>query len=152
MGLTRHALASYAQTPFDAKSLAEYRLTDPVFKRFARATALLASAMRREPRFAAEPLMTREIAVSGDAGEMATALKQRLDTDPVLSAALFAADISAHEYAAFAIALFAARLAQGFLASGAMRRVPAGVAADNVAFVTAHEAEVAVVLKQLDLE
>ncbi len=152
MGLARRTRASYVQTRFDAKWLAEYHLTDAVFKRFAHATALLASAMRREPRFAAEPLITREISVDGDVAEMASALQQRLDTDPVLSAALFAADISAHEYAAFAIALFAARLAQGFLASGAMRRVPAGVAADNVAFVTAHEAEVAVVLKQLDLE
>jgi hypothetical protein len=140
------------QPTFDAAELANYRLTPAVFKRFAHATRLMAAAMLREPRFKNEPLITREISVSGEAVEMATTLQRRLDSEPVLAAALFAGDISAHEYSAFAIALFAARLAQGFLESGAMRRVPAGVAADNVAFVTANELEVSALLKKLDLE
>jgi hypothetical protein len=108
--------------------------------------------MNRDPRFAREPLFTREISVSGDAAEMAATLEHRLDNEPALAAALFAADISAHEYTAFALALFAARLAHGFLKSGAIRRVPPGVAADNVEFVTAHDAEVAALLKLLELE
>ena len=66
--------------------------------------------------------------------------------------ALFAADISSREYATFAIALFAARLAHGFVESGAMRRVPQGVAADNVAFVAAHAGEIAIVARQLKLQ
>jgi hypothetical protein len=141
-----------AQRGFDAKELAAYRLTPAVFKRFAHATRLIAVIVERDARFVKEPLFTREISVAGDAPEMATALEKRLDGDPALSSALFAADISAHEYAGFAISLFAARLAQGFLKSGAMRRVPAGVAADNVAFVDAHAAEIVALLKQLNLE
>ena len=138
--------------PLSAQELRDYRLTEATFKRFSHATRVLVGAMKRDPRYDGKPLITREISVSGDVAEMATALHQRLDTDPALAAALFAADISAHEYAAFAIALFAARLAQGFLRSGAMRRVPEGVAADNVAFVTAHDEEISVLLKQLHLE
>ena len=149
---TPGALAAHRQPRFDAKALADYRLTDAVFKRFVHATSLLVAATARDRRFADEPLITREISVSGDAAEMAAALQTRLDGEPALSTALFAADISAHDYAAFAIALFAARMAQGFLKSGAMRRVPAGAAADNVAFVTAREAEVGKLLKQLQLE
>ena len=141
-----------SQRGFDAKELAAYRLTPAVFKRFAHATRLIAAISEREARFQKEPLFTREISVAGDAPEMATALEKRLDSDPSLAAALFAADIGAHEYAAFAISLFAARLAQGFLKSGAMRRVPAGVAADNVAFADAHATEIAALLKQLKLE
>ncbi len=137
---------------FEPRELSEYRLTEPVFKRFAHATRLLATAMRRDPRFTREPLITREISVEGDAVEMATALRARLDGDATLSTALFAADISSREYSAFAIALFAARLASGFVKSGAMRRVPAGVATDNVAFITTHEKEVAALMKQLSLE
>ena len=140
------------QFAFNARELAEYRLTAPALKRFGHATALIAAAMRRDSRFVDEPLITREIAVSGDAPEMAAALQKRLDTEPALSAALFAADMSAREYATFALSLFAARMAQGFLKSGAMRRVPDGAAADNVAFVTAHETEVAALLRQLHLE
>lgn len=144
--------ATRAQLRFSEKELADYRLTAAVLKRFAHATNLMTSAMQRDPRFADAPLITREISVSGDAPEMATALQLRLDTEPALAAALFAADIGSHEYATFALSLFAARLAQGFLKSGAMRRVPAGVAADNVAFVNGHEREVAALLKQLNLE
>jgi hypothetical protein len=83
---------------------------------------------------------------------MASALEKRLDSDPALSAALFAAEISAHDYATFAIALLGARLAHGFVKSGAMRRVPAGVAADNVAFIEAHHADISALLKLLNLE
>ena len=137
---------------FGPRELSDYRLTEPVFKRFAHATRLLATTMQRDPRFAREPLITREISVEGEAVAMATALRARLDGDASLSTALFAADISSREYAAFAIALFAARLASGFVKSGAIRRVPAGVATDNVAFITAHEKEVAALLKQLSLE
>jgi hypothetical protein len=137
---------------FDTKTLAEYRLTEPVFKRFAHATRLLSNITHADARFEREPLITREISVSGDAPEMAAALQRRLDSEPALAAALFAADISAHEYALFAIALFAARMAAGFVKSGAMRRVPPGVAAENVAFVTAHEREITALLKQLKLD
>ena len=151
MSWAGHAVRA-AQREFDAKELADFRLSAPVFKRFAHATRLLAAAMAREPRFANEPLITRDISVSGDAAEMATALHKRLDAEPALAGALFAADISAREYAAFAIALFGARLAHGFVKSGAMRRVPAGIAAENVAFVEAHQAEISVLLKQLGLE
>ena len=137
---------------FDAKELAAYRLTPAVFKRFAHATRLIGAAIARDERFRNDPVFTRDISVAGEAVEMATALQRRLDTEPVLSAALFAADISAHEYSAFAISLFGARLAHGFLKSGAIRRVPSGVATDNIAFLSNHESEVSALLKQLHLE
>jgi hypothetical protein len=140
------------QDVYGAGELAAYRLSDPVFSRFAHATRLIAAAMRQDPRFETDPLFTREIAVSGDAPAMASRLKQRLDAEPALASALFAADIGAREYALFALALFAARLAQGFVKSGAMRRVPAGVATENVAFVTAREQEISSLLKTLHLE
>ena len=141
-----------SQRPFDAKELADYRLTTPMLKRFAHATRLIVAATSHDPRFERDPLVTRDISVSGDAAEMATALHQRLDAEPALAGALFAADVSARDYAAFAIALFGARLAHGFVKSGAMRRVPAGVATENVAFVEAHIAEISALLKQLGLE
>ena len=145
------AASAHAQ-PFDARQLASYRLTVPVFTRFAHATRLMSSQLRSEPRFEDNPLFSRDVSVAGEAVEMATALHARLDNDAGLAAALFAADISAREYATFALALFGARLAHGFLESGAMRRVPPGIAAENVAFVREHLAAIRVVLTQLGLE
>ena len=140
------------QQPFDARQIASYRLEESIYKRFAHATRLLGRTLRTDARFEREPLITREISVDGDAAEMASALQRRLDAEPALAAGLFAADISSREYALFAIALFAAHLAHGFVNSGAMRRVPPGVAADNVAFVAAHEREIRLLLQELKVE
>jgi hypothetical protein len=140
------------QPAFDTHELASYRLTSPVFVRFTHATRLLAARMQSDPRYEQEPLFTKDVSVAGDAAEMASALRSRLDTDPNLAGALFAADITAHEYATFALALVAARLAYGFVEAGVLRRVPAGVAADNVAFVRDNLADVRRVLTQLGLE
>jgi hypothetical protein len=144
--------AAHAQQNFEAARLATYRLSEPVLQRFAHATRLIGKVLRADARFQKDPLITREIWVTGEAVEMATALQQRLESEAALGAALFAADISSHEYVTFAIALFGAHLAHGFVKSGAMRRVPAGIAAENVAFVSAHETEIAALLKQLNLE
>lgn len=137
---------------FDAATLANYRLTALTFTRFAHATRLIGVVIRDDPRYRENPLITRDISVAGDAPQMASLLQRRLEADPALNAALFAADLGAREYAAFAIALFAARLAHGFVKSGAMRRVPAGVAADNVAFVASREKEINRLMQQLKLE
>jgi len=145
-------LAARSQPAFDARQLANYRLTLPVFLRFAHATRLLAAQMRTDSRFERDPLFSRDVSVAGDAVEMDTTLRTRLDQDATLAAALFAADISAHEYATFALALLGARLAHGFLESGAMRLVPPGVAADNVAFVREHLPAIRAALIQLGLE
>jgi hypothetical protein len=120
--------------------------------RFAHATRLMSAQMRTDPRFDRDPLFNRDVTVSGDAVQMATAVSTRLANDASLAAALFAADISAHEYVTFALALFGARLAHGFLESGAMRLVPSGVAADNVAFVREHLPAIRLTLIQLGLE
>lgn len=88
----------------------------------------------------------------GDAPEMAALLAARLTGEPSFAAALRASHIGPREYTKFAIALFAARLAHGFVRSGAMRVIPAGVATDNVAFVETHEEEVAVVLRMMGVE
>jgi hypothetical protein len=112
----------------------------------------MSAQMRAETRFDRDPLFNRDVTVSGDAVQMATAVHTRLSNDATLAAALFAADISAHEYVTFALALFGARLAHGFLESGAMRRVPSGVAADNVEFVREHLPAIRLTLSQLGLE
>jgi hypothetical protein len=101
---------------------------------------------------AGRPLFTREVAVLDDAVEAATALEARLLHERPLADAVSAAKMSAREYTRFALALFAARLAHGFLKSGAMRRVPPGVAADNVAFIEAHDVRVGVLLARLGVE
>lgn len=147
-----HVRTAELAQEFDAAQLASYRLTEAAFKRFAHATRLIGGVIRNDPRYKENPLITRDISVAGDAPQMARLLQHRLEGDPALNAALFAADLGAREYAAFAIALFAARLAHGFVKSGAMRRVPAGVAADNVAFIASHEKEINQLIQQLNLE
>lgn len=138
--------------PLDAKELAAYQLTRGVFDRFARATRLILARTRGDARYERDPLFTKEITVFGDALESAAALQTRLETDPVLAGALFAADIDAREYSTFAITLFGARLAHGFMKSGALRRVPDGPTAHNVAFVAANEADVIALLREMGLE
>ena len=142
----------HAQSPGTVKELAGYRLTLAVFQRFVPASRGIAAALAADPRLAADPPFTREVAVSGDAAEVAPALEARLTHEPALAAALSAAKMSPHDYATFAIVLIGARLAHGFVKSGAMRFVPPGVAADNVAFIEANEREVAQVLQLLGVE
>jgi hypothetical protein len=137
------------QTAADARALAEYRLTERVFRQFERASGLIAKATRDDPRFVEAPLFTREVAVTGDASAAAAALEARLLSEPILYLALDAAKMTAREYATFALALLAARLAHGFVAAGVLQDVPAGVAADNVRFVDTHQAEITAVLKTI---
>jgi hypothetical protein len=140
------------QATFTAKELAEYRLTPPVFKQFTHASRLIARATRDDPRLADNPLFTREVSVLGDAPVMATELEARLNNEPALATALWAANMSAREYTKFALALFGARLAHGFMKSGALRFVPPGVATDNVAFVESHQSQIADVLRLIGVE
>lgn len=140
-----------AQPPIAATDLATYRLTRPAFDRFAHATRLIQAALKQRPE-AAAPLFDREVAVTGEATEMAAGVQKRLEADPVLSGALFAAGIDAREYTTFALTLFGARLAHGFVRSGALRYVPAGPPRDNVAFIEANERDVAATLVLLELE
>lgn len=145
------------QTPaappeIDAQELSAYRLRGAVFERFQRATRLIVAATRNDVRFQQSPLFSREVTLSGEAVEMAIALQRRLEQEPVLAGALFAADLDPREYAKFALTLFAARLAHGFLESGVLRRVPPGTAAENVAFVEAHEDAIAALLRDIGLE
>lgn len=145
------ALALPSQSSTE-QELAQYRLTAPVLARFTHATRLILDATGDDVRFAEDPLFSREFSVSGDAVAMAARLQARLDREPAALAALFAADIATPEYVRFAISLFAARLAHGFVASGAMRAVPPGAPRDNVAFIDAHRTEVAALLKAVGLE
>ena len=142
----------HGQSSGTIKELAEYRLTTAMFHRFVPASRGIAAAVSADPRLAADPPFTREVAVSGDAAVVAPALEARLTGEPALAAALRAARMSAHDYATFAIVLIGARLAHGFVKSGAMRFVPPGVAADNVAFIEANERDVAQVLQLLGVE
>jgi hypothetical protein len=140
------------QDTFTAKELAEYRLAAPVFRQFVHASGLVVAAMSDDPRLRADPLFTRDVAVLDDAVAAAAALEARLKLEPRYVSALRIAGLSAREYTRFALALFGARLAHGFVQAGLLPAVPTGAPADNVAFVAANEAEIADVLKALGLE
>jgi hypothetical protein len=146
------ATTATAQAPLDVNELAQYRLTDAFFPRFKEASRRIATVTREDPAFSRDPLFTREVAVSGDAPAAAAALESRLRTHPALADALRAAKLSARDYTKFALALFAARLAHGFVKAGVLRGVPAGTAAANVAFVDAHESEIRELLEQLRID
>ena len=138
--------------PLTAKEIGGYRLSQPVFERFQHASRLIAAAVQSDARLADNPLFTRDISVLEDVVVAAAALEARLQQEPALAASLQISGIAARDYTTFALALFGARLAHGFVKSGAMRFVPDGVAKDNVAFVEAHEADVAAVLQLLGVE
>ncbi len=145
------AVALQTASPFQERELAGYRLTQPVFERFGHASRLIAAATRDDPRFDESPLFTRDVAVLGDAPAMAAELDARLRGEPALADALRTAGLTSREYTTFALGLVAARLAHGFVAAGVLRSVPAGVAADNVAFVERHQAEIAGVFRTLGI-
>jgi hypothetical protein len=138
-----------AQAPVELEELANYRLTVPVFAQFTESSRLIAAATRGNAAFSHDPLFTPEVVVSGDAPAMAAVLQARLEKEPALADALRAAKLSARDYTKFSLVLFAARLAHGFVKAGVLRGVPAGVAADNVAFVEAHQIEIAAILREL---
>jgi hypothetical protein len=140
------------QTPIEVEELALYRLTPAVFTRFEIASRSIAMVTRKDPAFARDPLFTREVVVSGDAPAVATTLETRLRTHPDLARSLGAAKLSAREYTRFAIALFAARLAHGFVKAGVLRGVPDGAAAANVAFVESHEEAITALLVGLGID
>lgn len=143
--------ATAAQTPIDVKELADYRLTPAVFTRFVEASRRIAGLTRQDAALAAAPLFTTEVTRSGDAAAAANGLVSRLAQHDGLAAALRSAKTTPREFATFAITLAAARLAHGFLESGAMRRVPDGAPAANVEFVRQHESEVLAVLGLLGI-
>jgi hypothetical protein len=138
LGAVSSGAAAQGQPAFQARELAEYRLTAVSFSRVIEAGRLIAPLVNREPRFTDAPLFTREVLLLGDAVEMATALEARLRGDQALATALDTAKITPHEFTTFTFALFGAHMARGFLQSGALRFVPPGVTADNVAFVNAN--------------
>ena len=151
VSLSFQALPS-AQTAFGVTEIADYRLDAAVFARFTRASHLIAAAMRADARFERDPLLTKDILLSGDVLPMAVALEGRLRNEPAFAGAFFAADLTPHEYTKFILALAAARLAHGFVKSGVLRRVPAGVHADNVMFVDVHLADVTAVMTDIGVE
>jgi hypothetical protein len=141
-----------AQQPFDQRELAAYRLTEPVYMRFAHAARLITAASRKEPRLEQTPLFTKQIAVSGDVMEMAALLRARLEQEPAFRTALFAAEIDAREFTTFALALFAARLAHGFVKADVIHVMPDSVAGGNVAFAEAHQAEIGALFAEMGVE
>jgi hypothetical protein len=140
------------QAALTIDDLAAYRLTDAVLRQFVHASGLIVTAMIEEPRLGADPLFTRDVTVLDDAVAAAAAIEARVKLEPRYTAALRLAGLSAREYTTFALALFGARLAHGFVEAGLLRDVPPGTAADNVAFVDRHEVEIGKVLKALGLE
>jgi hypothetical protein len=141
-----------AQTPIDVDELALYRLTPEVFSQFDEASRAIAAASRTDPALMQNPLFTREIVLSDDAVAAATALETRLQAHAVLVRALREAKLSAREYTKFALTLFAARMAHGFVKAGVLRGVPDGAASANVAFVQKHEKEITALLAILGLD
>jgi prepilin-type processing-associated H-X9-DG protein len=141
-----------AQQPFTVDELAQYRLTPAVFTPFEIASRSIAAVTRTDPALERDPLFTHEIMLSDDARAAASALETRLLAHPVIVRALADAKLTAREYTKFALALFAARLAHGFVKAGVLRRVPEGPAAANVAFVDAHVEEITVLLAGLGID
>jgi hypothetical protein len=150
LGLLGALLApAAAQDPPGSRELAAYRLTAPVFRQFQQASRRIGEVTATEDRFRFAPLLTREIVQSEDAASAAAQLIARLDNEPAFVEALRAADLSSREYTMFALTLVGARLAHGFIQSGALRAVPSGPPTDNVAFVGAHLQDVLDVLRAL---
>lgn len=141
-----------AQNAITTRELAAYRLAGPAFRQFEQASQTIGAVTAGDSKFRFAPLFTREVAVSGDAPVVAAELIARLENNPPLTDALRAANLTAREYALFALALLGARMAHGFVEAGVLRRVPPGVAADNVAFVAEHEAEITAVLRALGIK
>ena len=140
-----------AQTPINAYDLADYRLTAPIFEQFVQASHRIGEITRTDAAFTYAPLFTKDVALDGDAVEVASALVARLENHVGLAAALQAATLTPREYSKFAISLLAAHLAHGFLKAGVLQRVPNGAPANNVEFVKTHEAEVTAVLADLGI-
>jgi hypothetical protein len=146
------AVSPAAQQPFDQHELAAYRLADPVYRRFVHATRLIVAASRKDPRLEQAPLFTKQVMVSGDVLEGAASLHARLEQEPAFRTALFAAEIDAREYTMFALTLFAARLAHGFVKAGLIHVMPDSVAGGNVAFVEANQQEIVALFQELGVE
>jgi len=153
LATTAHVVSGQgaAQASIDVYELADYRLTADVFERFVRASGGIADITNHESAFRYAPLFTKDVALAGDAVAEAAGLVARLENHTGLAAALAAAKLTAREYAKFAITLIAAHLAQGFLASGVLPRVPAGAPTINVEFVKTHETDVTAVLATLGI-
>lgn len=134
------------------KSLAEYRLDAPNFNQFQLASRLLANVTKRDPKLSMSTLFTRDVLLLEDVAVAAWDLEWGLISEPRFAAALRTAGMSPRDYTKFALALFAARLAHGFMKSGALRKIPAGAPTDNVKFVETHEKEVAATLQLLGVE
>src|SRR5262245_19846657 len=140
-----------AQAPIDVNDLADYRLTEEVFKQFVQASRRIAQITSQDTVFTFEPLFTKDVALSGDAAAEASGLVARLDNHAGLTAALAAAKLTSREYSKFAIALVGAHLAHNFVKAGVLQRVPSGAPTINVEFVKAHESEVTAVLEDLGI-
>lgn len=140
-----------AQSPIDVYELADYRLTADVFERFTQASGRIADITQHDASFADAPLLTKDLALSGDAVAEAAALVTRLESHAGLRSALEAATITPREYAKFTITLIVARLAHGFLKAGVLPRVPSGAPTMNVEFVKTHESEVIEALAHLGI-
>ena len=151
VGLIGQATLGAQQAPFSVYDLADYRLTPEVFQQFVQASARIADITQHDPAFKYAALFTKDVALSGDAPAMAQGLAARLENHAGLAAAVADAKMTPREYAKFAISLFAAHLAHGFVKAGVLQRVPEGAPAINVDFVKAHEAEVTAVLAQVGI-
>lgn len=144
-------VASARGQAIDVYELADYRLTPDAFERFVQATTALTAITDHDPAFTYAPLFTKDVALSGDAVAEIKGLVARLENHPGLVAALNTAAITPREYAKFALTLIVAHLANGFLTSGVLPRVPAGAPTHNVEFIKAHEADVSATLARLGI-
>jgi hypothetical protein len=149
--ITQLAIVPAAGQAIDVYELADYRLTPEVFARFVEASGSIADITANDASFKYAPLFTKDLALSGDAVAEAAGLVARLENHSALAGALAAAKITPREYVKFAITLIAAHLANGFLMSGVLPRVPAGAPTINVDFVRTHQADVTSALARLGI-
>jgi hypothetical protein len=140
------------QPAFERQELAAYRLAADRFAQFQQASERIAEIITNDDALQGAPLLSQAVTQDDEIEIAAGSLEARLRGHAAVTSALQASKISAREFTKFAIALVGARLAHGFQAAGLLRSIPAGPAADNVAFVGAHLTAVDDVLAKLGVE
>lgn len=114
----------------DTQEVSSYQLSEPGLAKYEQATRNLAAALAQNP-----PDCDDEEADS------LTAMAAQLDAVPGAQAAISAAGMNTREWVVFGLALFQAGVGSWSLTQGS-GNLPPGIAAENVQFYQAHEADI----------
>jgi len=172
------AAAQAAVNP-DVGEITSYKLTLPVLKQVVTATRNLITAMPSDPRFQRVQKLKAEMETLGKKEEPTDAEMQRMqklneeidqisesanilggnkslaeidaaaNKDPLVSAALKSAGISAREFAKFFGAFMQASMLHGFQKAGTIKELPKEANLDNIKFVEQHSKEIEAFMKEM---